>query len=79
MAGLGLLLNKLLVVVAAIALVVILSIWINDWRDNFLFSLFFTGQWENLLYLLVFSLALVFILRKLAQMQFHNFFVGRRK
>jgi hypothetical protein len=74
--------EKILVMVATIAIVVVLIILIDEWRSEHLYAFFFTGQWENLVYLVVFAFAVGYLLKKLAQWEFHLLFVrggrGRR-
>ncbi|MBS3061528.1 MAG: hypothetical protein J4215_03015 [Candidatus Diapherotrites archaeon] len=70
--------EKLLVLVATLVVVAGTIILIDGWRNEYLFAFFFTGQWENFLYLVAFSFSVGFLLKKLAQMEFHNLFVARK-
>ncbi len=71
--------EKVLVFLATVGVVVGLIILIDGWRNDHLYVFFFTGQWENLFYLVAFAFCMGFLLKKLAQMQFHNLFVARRR
>jgi len=71
--------EKLLIAVALILIVAGTIIAINEWRGEYLYQFFFTGQWENLVYLVVFAWAIAYILQKLAKMQAHNLFGRHRR
>ncbi|MDO8625098.1 MAG: hypothetical protein Q7R47_03370 [Candidatus Diapherotrites archaeon] len=70
--------EKLLVMAATLIVVIGMILLIDEWRNARLYAFFFTGQWENLVYLLAFAFSLGYLLKKLAQWQFHELFVTNR-
>ncbi|GEM_PF-4651872 len=71
-------LEKLAILAATLIVVIGLIILVGEWRNEFLFQFFFTGQWENLLYLLAFSLSAAYLLKKLLGWEAAALFRRRR-
>lgn len=77
MAHLKQFLVKLIIFGLAFGIVVVFLLRFDEWAGEFRKYLFATGNWEYLAYLIVFVLAIGYVLKWLVKKEFHAEFVKR--
>ncbi len=73
------LLFRLLVFAVAFLIGLFFIIRLNEWAGAFRYNLFFTGNYEFLVYVLIFVFAVGYVIRWLIKKEFHAEFVAKRR